>query len=841
MANDVEIRVRVRSLLGAGLGSARSEIDGFTRDASGRLRDLRGRFASEGAAAGRGLSDGLGGSRRGFDDVSRGADQALGALGSMVRGAAIVQWAVPAAASVAQLAGILLTLPAAAAAGIAIFQTFGMITGGLSEAIGAELPKAAAAGGQSARAMARQIESAQRSIADAERGVVQAERQVAEAHKDVERATQTYADALADEQRAQQAVARARVDAQQALDDLNESVHDSALDQKGAALALQRANEQLVAANKDVHATALDREEAAYAVEVAEERVRDVSRESTDAATKLAEANAKGVDGSDQVVAAQDAVVDAQKRTADAADGVTEANQRVTDAEDAVDQAHQRVADANQALADTYADQAEAAGGAAGGANAYADAMSKLGPNARELVTTLRGLSDEWDGLTQSVQERGLEGLAADVQDLANVYLPVLRDGLGGIADELNDMAQNTADALLEPSAVEDVNTLLADTALMLDGADTAVADLVSGLLGLVGVGAQYLPAFGQWIGDIAGQFKDWVDANDGAGGKIEGWIDSAIDGFHDLWDIGSNVFDIISSIATGISGDDGGDSGGFLQFVSDLTQSLADFAANEGVQTALGIVGDLAGLLIDTLPIWGPFVAGIWLVIEAVKIWTVVQGFFNLVLKDNPIGIVITLIGLLVGAFIYAYTNSETFRNIVNGAIDAVRIAFGVAIDAIVGAFNWLKDTLTAGAGWISDKLSSMWGGLQAGAKAAVNGAITILNGLITAANVIVRGLNIINPFGDIPYIPYVSYLAKGGIASGLAVVGERGRELVQLPSGSRVLPHGDTERALSGDGGGGGGAGGQLRVVGDSDSALATLIARMIRTGELVLEPAA
>jgi methyl-accepting chemotaxis protein len=45
----------------------------------------------------------------------------------------------------------------------------------------------------------------------------------------------------------------------------------------------------------------------------------------------------------------------------------------------------------------------------------------------------------------------------------------------------------------------------------------------------------------------------------------------------------------------------------------------------------------------------------------------------------------------------------------------------------------------------------------------------------------------------------------AGGGPRSGLVMVGEQGRELVRVPTGSTVLPHGQTESMMAGGGGGG------------------------------------
>ena len=68
-----------------------------------------------------------------------------------------------------------------------------------------------------------------------------------------------------------------------------------------------------------------------------------------------------------------------------------------------------------------------------------------------------------------------------------------------------------------------------------------------------------------------------------------------------------------------------------------------------------------------------------------ATNVMAVAQRVLNAAMRANPIGLVITAIGLLVTAFIYAYKKSETFRNIVNGALGAVR-------NAAVYAFTWVK-----------------------------------------------------------------------------------------------------------------------------------------------------
>lgn len=58
---------------------------------------------------------------------------------------------------------------------------------------------------------------------------------------------------------------------------------------------------------------------------------------------------------------------------------------------------------------------------------------------------------------------------------------------------------------------------------------------------------------------------------------------------------------------------------------------------------------------------------------------------FLNMVLRANPIGLIITAIGALVAGLIYAYKNSESFRKIVDKVWAAIKKAVKVTIDWIV------------------------------------------------------------------------------------------------------------------------------------------------------------
>lgn len=816
MADDITIRVRVRDMTRGGVGSARNSIEGLARG--------------------------------------------LAKLGG---GAGAIQGLTGVAAAAQQLAGAALMLPAIIGAAVAVVQTFKLALSGVSEALTATAgggSGGASGAGKNMAAFGRQVrdanraiedanrgvDDANRSLADSYRGVQDAERQVTSAKRDVARATEDYQQALADEQDAQGRIDDARRDAIRTLADLAEAQDDSTRSIEGAEIALRRAKEAQVQVNKNVKSTALDKIEAAYKIKEAEDRLSDAQLDAVDASEKYNAAQAKGVEGSDQVTAAQDAAAAAHERTERAAEGVVSANESldaayrgVEDAQRGVEQAqrgvedaHRAVADAVQNLDDVYAQQRESATGAAGGANAYADALSKISPEAREVVKVLRGLADEWRDVQFAVQDAAFEGVAEDISDLAEVYLPLLKTGLSDIAGEFNDMEGFAFDALMDPDVVQAVNDVLANTAGFLDNAETALGDFIAGFIELAGIGSEFLPEMGSWIADIAEAFREWVETDPEA---IREFIEDGLEGFSDLWDIISNLIGIVGALFEGLGSGAENEGKTFLQMISDMTADILEFIQSPAAQGFLGFIGNVAKLLIDTLPIWGPVAFGMGIV--AAAMWAV-----NIAMGANPIGLVIIAIGLLVSTIVWLWNNVEGFRNFWITVWDGIVSAFNWAKNGIGGGLNWLWGIVQNVAGWISGVVNGMFDGMASGARIAVNAAIFPLNGLISGLNWVIDGLNAVNPFEAIPHVPYVKYLARGGVASGLAVVGESGPELVDLPTGSRVHTAGDSQRMADDMAGGGGGRAGslELRIAPGADGALASLLMRMVRTGQLQLQVA-
>lgn len=88
-----------------------------------------------------------------------------------------------------------------------------------------------------------------------------------------------------------------------------------------------------------------------------------------------------------------------------------------------------------------------------------------------------------------------------------------------------------------------------------------------------------------------------------------------------------------------------------------------------------------------------GPLAAGILAIVAALKVWTVVQTALNIVLTANPIGIIIVAIAALVAGVILLYTKVGWFRDMVDGAVDAIVAGFTWVLDIIKSVYTWVSD----------------------------------------------------------------------------------------------------------------------------------------------------
>ncbi len=193
------------------------------------------------------------------------------------------------------------------------------------------------------------------------------------------------------------------------------------------------------------------------------------------------------------------------------------------------------------------------------------------------------------------------------------------------------------------------------------------------------------------------------------------------------------------------------------------------------------------------------------------------------------------------IGGFIGS-TLATIKKTVVDGATaiwNGFTSAIGAALSGIGKALASIQKTIAdffkdAGK-WLYNAGASVVQGLIDGIGSMASKAAS------TAGNIASSVASNLNPMNWFAHGGEVSTAATGGDRSGLVMVGEQGPEMVRLPTGSTVRSNPDTMSALA-DGGQRGGAGPtslEIVVSPGSDSAVATMIMKLVRTGQLQLVP--
>ena len=89
-----------------------------------------------------------------------------------------------------------------------------------------------------------------------------------------------------------------------------------------------------------------------------------------------------------------------------------------------------------------------------------------------------------------------------------------------------------------------------------------------------------------------------------------------------------------------------------------------------------------------------------------ATNAWKAAQAVLNMILTANPIGLIITAIGLLVTAIITAYKNCESFRKIVDGVWAAIKPLAKAIMNGLAKAFEWLVEKCKEAWEWLKNIL---------------------------------------------------------------------------------------------------------------------------------------
>lgn len=220
-----------------------------------------------------------------------------------------------------------------------------------------------------------------------------------------------------------------------------------------------------------------------------------------------------------------------------------------------------------------------------------------------------------------------------------------------------------------------------------------------------------------------------------------------------------------------------------------------------------------------------GSFLSGAWegiktaivAVWEGIKtaaqvVWDGIKTYFETVLNIYKTifttvwnAIKTTVVGIWNGLKTSATTIFEALKNTISTVWNTVKNLTSTVWNSIknfvMTPVNAIKDAVPKAFESMKSKIESIWDGVKSAIKTPLNAIISMINKFISGLNKLKIPDWVPEVGGKGINIPKIPMLAKGTnfFKGGYAIVGERGPELVELPTGAKVYPNKQTQDMLS------------------------------------------
>lgn len=204
-----------------------------------------------------------------------------------------------------------------------------------------------------------------------------------------------------------------------------------------------------------------------------------------------------------------------------------------------------------------------------GAAIAAATGVATLVMSLKDFQDRLPDVVDGFKDLQKSVSNAFWERAEAPMREMANNLLPVLQDGLAGVARAQGGWVEAIAATVNKQSVLDAIAKSIENTRLATEVASTGIGRMAEGIIHLGSVGSQYLPRLAEWFNKIADKFANWAEAG-ASNGSIESAIERAIDAAKKLWDIIMSLVGIMKSFAKAAE-----DAGFTLDYAVERTRAI--------------------------------------------------------------------------------------------------------------------------------------------------------------------------------------------------------------------------------------------------------------------------
>lgn len=381
------------------------------------------------------------------------------------------------------------------------------------------------------------------------------------------------------------------------------------------------------------------------------------------------------------------------------------------------------------------------------------DALAALSPNALATAKTIRGLFGTWSDMGRVVQDRMFVGVAGDIAQLSNTYLPVLRTSLSGVAAEFNLGGRAVIDFVLQSRTIADVATIFAATRQTVAELSPSLAQVVAILLDMSVVGSAFLPALASGFTSAAARASEFIGTARQTG-QLAGWISSGLSMVgllgQTFYATGQIVVNTLR--AANVGGE------GFVTMLRDAARAGAEWTASLTGQQVIGelftglrataaaalpVVQLVVATVVDLVTRLGPALpavsAGLVAVVNAAQ--PVLQVFSGLVIAVLPaLGAALQFLAPVLGPLVATLLAAQAATRLWTVALaiaTGAQAAYGLAMGAVSVATTTYNVVMALVRGNLNLWVSAQWL-LNAALAANPVGVVVVALGLLVAAVVL-------------------------------------------------------------------------------------------------------
>lgn len=202
-----------------------------------------------------------------------------------------------------------------------------------------------------------------------------------------------------------------------------------------------------------------------------------------------------------------------------------------------------------------------------------AKAYAALGVEGRKLIDTARSYGDEWDAVKNKVQAATLVGLSEPLDKVIGNQLPVLEQGMTGLATVMNRGLISAMNELGNDRSSGALAGIFGNTSTAAGELNNAVVPIIGSIRTLSSTGSTFLPQLAKSFADVTTKFDGFITRSNNTG-DLSRWMREGIEAGGDLLSILGNLSSSLSSLLR--AGKTDGE--GFLGTVDGITEGWAAF-----------------------------------------------------------------------------------------------------------------------------------------------------------------------------------------------------------------------------------------------------------------------